>query len=1092
MERRNLVPILSNSKLSSIAGIVNPSPTPQIILALDAQRNILNESPGSHQVNPDELISSLVYCINLLCNAMNKGHLHEHRQFILSCHHTILQFSDSPILWNLSIKHCCVWLVDDHSLLSSSEQVDLFRNIINLEKWAMEIHSKGTLFRLLALIEQVAAHQVGEKSGPSFKRAYPLKSEVSTAVSLGSYSFLCSHRELRKVAVSRFFRSNNLKPQDLFITKFVHLLQMNWKNVENRYWLSCLPSILLTGFENHNPIISTTKFEEQGFLDTKRTCFEFSSSHPFFQFANDAKSQTHETVVESLCELSFLSPAVANTIWQEFLRLFWNSSQEHLRRSLCHELSCHISRHDYLNLSWPFHQCYQNIFSPTNIPSILIRTILDLSTVSLFSPEFLGAVGAGYGFWHESCEQLLKVLESKNMTRPETEHILKIVISTLSDIGDVDSIRTSFYKFCQFPSTKKIFSLEAYSNFSEEQEVTIQTIKSWASPQTSEEIDHLTAGSEPLEFGIWEERWIDCAKKLSQWNVISTYADTSQLPSLGMEAASMKCDWNFVKKIKTMPEILIQYERNNCHLKLAEAQAHIVDQKLSAAEKCYSNAVQMALIQWSMLPSIHSLNGVGDGTSAHKKMLHFFHRAVEIRDSITMMNDIGTKSSKDKSLPDFKTNLITWRDRLPNSSDNFMAWEQILQWRAQFFQTIKGMYHTITDEAQLASLHDNTWTVISLAKQARKHNLRDVNVAILSRLQSVTTMDIYDAYTKLREEVMVCFGGDAEVVAIDGSQKHLHGVNIINSTNLEYFSPQQKAELIRLKALLQLKLNLVHESKQSLSQCVQMCPNYSKSWITWGELYFNEYYKNVTAQNSNILSNIQIIEEGQCVIACILKGIESNSDEGRIQLSRILLILMSHDENTSYVLTRFLVQEAKHIPIWTWIPFLPSLFHLLRLKQREYIFEIIKGIALQYPQSVSHLIPQLGNERRSGTEFTAYLGQLRQLLKLNNETLSSDVNYFYGELENCYQPFQPCGQLLTFFENLFRDLIDDSTSDLSSTLSIEIRQNISEMLSSHQKISPNIFSKLREDFSFCSQIDSDFPLEKVRLTPSLPLYTGHY
>lgn len=1058
---------------------MNSVPTPQIVLALDAQRNHLNESPISHQINSDELISSLVYCINLLSNAMNRGLLHEHRQFILSCHHTILQLTDNPILWSLSIKYCCLWLVDDHSILSSSEQVDLFRNILNLEKWAMEIQSQGSMFRLLALIEQVAAHKVDEQNVPRFKRSYPLKSEISTAVSLGSYSLFCSYRELRKVSINRFFRSKNLKPQDSFISKFLHLLQMNWKYVENRYWLSCLPSILLTGFENYISTITPTKFEEQGSLGTSRISFDFPIPHPYFQFASGAQNQTNTTVVESLCELSFLSPIIADIIWQEFIRSFWNSSEEDLRRALCHEISCHIARHDYLNLSWPFHQCYQNIFSPTNVPSILMETIFDLSRVSRFSPEFLGAVGSGYGFWHESCQQLFNILESRNMTKSEIEHILKIVISTLTDIGDVDSIRTSYYKYCQFPSSKKIFSLEAYSNFSEEQELTIQTIKSLSIAEEN----NITTESESLEFGMLEARWVDCAKKLSQWNMVSTYADTSQLPSLGMEAASMKCDWNFVKKVKSMPEILIQYERNNCHLKLVEAQAHIVDQKLNLAEKCYSSAVQMALIQWSMLPPIHSLNGVGDGTSAHKKILHFCHRAVEIRDSITMMNEIGTKSNKDKSLPDFKTNLITWRDRLPNSSDNFMTWEQILQWRAQFFQTVKSMYHTITDEAQLASLHDNTWTVISLAKQARKHHLCEVNGAILSRLQNVTTMDIYDAFTKLREEVMVCFG-DAEILTADSSQKHLHGMNIINSTNLEYFSPQQKAELIRLKALLQMKLNLIHESKQSLSQCVQMCPNYSKSWITWGELYFNEYYKNITAQNSSILSNIQIIEEGQCVISCILKGIESNSDEGRIQLSRILLLLMSHDENTSSALTRFLVQEAKHIPIWTWIPFLPSLFHLLQLRQREHIFEIIKGIALQYPQSISHLIfAQTGDE---STQFTAYLGQLTQLIKLNNETLSSDVNYFYGELEMSHKPFQSCGRLLTFFENIFRGLIDDSTLNLGSPLSSDTRQSISNMLSLSENISSNILSKLQEDFSFCSQAQCDFTLEKVFISQYLP------
>jgi hypothetical protein len=53
--------------------------------------------------------------------------------------------------------------------------------------------------------------------------------------------------------------------------------------------------------------------------------------------------------------------------------------------------------------------------------------------------------------------------------------------------------------------------------------------------------------------------------------------------------------------------------------------------------------------------------------------------------------------------------------------------------------------------------------------------------------------DVADAFTKLREQIMLCFSSSAAYVC--------GGINIINSTNLDYFSHEQKGELYRLKAM---------------------------------------------------------------------------------------------------------------------------------------------------------------------------------------------------------------------------------------------------------------------------------------------------
>ena len=71
------------------------------------------------------------------------------------------------------------------------------------------------------------------------------------------------------------------------------------------------------------------------------------------------------------------------------------------------------------------------------------------------------------------------------------------------------------------------------------------------------------------------------------------------------------------------------------------------------------------------------------------------------------------------------------------------------------------MFHMITntfnwaDPQHLACMHDNPWSVIKLAHIARKHNLGEVCLSSLAKLYTVSTMDVHDAFTKLREQVII-------------------------------------------------------------------------------------------------------------------------------------------------------------------------------------------------------------------------------------------------------------------------------------------------------------------------------------------------
>lgn len=60
------------------------------------------------------------------------------------------------------------------------------------------------------------------------------------------------------------------------------------------------------------------------------------------------------------------------------------------------------------------------------------------------------------------------------------------------------------------------------------------------------------------------------------------------------------------------------------------------------------------------------------------------------------------------------------------------------------------------------------------------------------------------------------------------------GLNLINSTNLEYFPDKIKAEIFRLKGDFHLKLNDTEGANIAYSNAITLFKNLPKGWISWG------------------------------------------------------------------------------------------------------------------------------------------------------------------------------------------------------------------------------------------------------------------
>ena len=100
---------------------------------------------------------------------------------------------------------------------------------------------------------------------------------------------------------------------------------------------------------------------------------------------------------------------------------------------------------------------------------------------------------------------------------------------------------------------------------------------------------------------------------------------------------------------------------------------------------------------------------------------------------------------------------------------------------------------------------------------------------LLNKLQGSSSMDVSDAYLKLREQILAYQNPDSDL-------ERTGGLNLINTTNLSFFDASQKSELFRLKAMFLASLGGRSKSNQAYCHSVQICPTYSRAWVSWGGL----------------------------------------------------------------------------------------------------------------------------------------------------------------------------------------------------------------------------------------------------------------
>lgn len=446
------------------------------------------------------------------------------------------------------------------------------------------------------------------------------------------------------------------------------------------------------------------------------------------------------------------------------------------------------------------------------------------------------------------------------------------------------------------------------------------------------------------EMCLWEEQWLYCATQLSQWDALVDFGKNIENYEILFDSLWKLPDWAYMKD-HVMSKAQVE-ETPKVHLIRAYFTLHDRNTNgVGDAENEVGKGVDLALKQWWQLPEM----------SVHAKipLLQQFQQLVEFQESSRILVDIsnGNKLAGSSVVgvhgnlyADLKDILETWRLRTPNEWDNMSVWYDLLQWRNEMYNAVIDAFKDFgSSNTQLHHLgyRDKAWNVNKLARIARKQGLYDVCVQILEKMYGHSTMEVQEAFVKIKEQAKAYLEMKGELTS---------GLNLINSTNLEYFPVKHKAQIFRLRGDFLLKLNDSEGANIAYSNAITLFKNLPKGWISWGN-YCDMAYKE---------THDEIWLE--YAVSCFLQGIKFGVSNSRSHLARVLYLLSFDTTNES--VGRPFDKYLDQIPHWVWLSWIPQLLLSLQRSEAPHCKLVLLKVATVYPQALYYWLRTYLLERR--------------------------------------------------------------------------------------------------------------------------------
>ncbi|XP_012878859.1 PREDICTED: transformation/transcription domain-associated protein [Dipodomys ordii] len=428
-----------------------------------------------------------------------------------------------------------------------------------------------------------------------------------------------------------------------------------------------------------------------------------------------------------------------------------------------------------------------------------------------------------------------------------------------------------------------------------------------------------------------------CSKELNQWEALTEYGQSKGHinPYLVLECAWRVSNWTAMK------EALVQVEVS-CPKEMAWkvnmyrgylAICHPEEQQLSFIERLVEMASSLAIREWRRLPHVVS--------HVHTPLLQAAQQIIELQEAAQINAGLQpTNLGRNNSLHDMKTVVKTWRNRLPIVSDDLSHWSSIFMWRQHHYQAIVTAYenssqHDPSSNNAMLGVHASASAIIQYGKIARKQGLVNVALDILSRIHTIPTVPIVDCFQKIRQQVK-CY---LQLAGVMGKNECMQGLEVIESTNLKYFTKEMTAEFYALKGMFLAQINKSEEANKAFSAAVQMHDVLVKAWAMWGD-----YLENIFVKERQL-------HLGVSAITCYLHACRhQNESKSRKYLAKVLWLLSFDDDKNT--LADAVDKYCIGVPPIQWLAWIPQLLTCLVGSEGKLLLNLISQVGRVYPQAV--------------------------------------------------------------------------------------------------------------------------------------------
>ncbi|KAG6332834.1 hypothetical protein ID866_6255 [Astraeus odoratus] len=848
-----------------------------------AKDHVISAPNTSGFENGVRLITSIID----ICKA-TIPHLGEHRKAFFGAFTALTEKSKSPTLCRYMLDVMRGWV------LGKNDTYPTMKDKVNVLQKMAGFESRGEqLFHdYLELIYDIYTE-------PSLRRS-DLTSRLEQCFLLGCRAKDSSLRE-------RFMDLLDASIPRSPSARLAYILGVqNWEPLADHNWIFLALHLLLGSIDTEVPLIPERKFSLDllaGNLGTRRKV---------------------ASIVRPMQRLTFLDPHSAHDVWVSVFSATWRC----LSRREQADMTLHM-----INLLSKDYHLKQTELRP-NVIQTLLSGVRACSPPMVLSPHLVKYLAKTYGTWHVGLELLEQSLDH---VRDDDAGVRDTVYDSLAEVYAELAEEDMFYGLWR----RRCLHMETNVGIAFEQNgMWEQALQAYESAQAKAKTGNIACSE--TEYCLWEDHWMLAAEKLQQWDTLHELAKSEGNVELMLESAWRIKDWTeqlegLEEQINQLPDVATPrrrvFEAFIALLKLPGA----LD-KNTEFTKILEDAMQLSLRKWITLPPHLSV--------AHVPLLQHFQQFVELQEAVQIFGSLSTTNAQnlEKKSSDLKMVLQAWRERLPILQDDISIWSDLVAWRQNVFTAINKTYIPLISNNQnnnaasanfntagYRGYHETAWIINRFAHVARKHDLLDVCFSSLNKIYTLPNIEISEAFLKLREQARCHYQKPNDLQA---------GLEVINNTNLMYFSNAQKAEFFTLKGMFHARAGRYDDAHHAFGQAVQMDMTQAKAWAEWGRFSDRMFKEHPT--DMSYAAN---------AVSCYLQAAgQYKNRKSRPLLTRVLWLLSVDDAN--FTISRAFDTYKGEAAFWYWISLIPQLCLSINQREAKQARYILLNLAKLFPQAL--------------------------------------------------------------------------------------------------------------------------------------------